>query len=752
MAAGGEGELDPQEHGRGDLGRPAGEVYDWYVRGVQLLDTGNAGAAAELLTHAHELEPESLSVREALARALFDSRRYVEAASHFERLVGRNPDDDYARFEPQRLAHKAALQALTDAETGVRGYRLTQDPAFLSPYRDAEERFTDAMASAIDVSRDEEVRRRLHVERAAGDRWLSTYAVPLASTPVDELDAREPAFAQIGKVGFDEYRSAHADTTERLDLVQAQRLERGKTLQTVALLVALVAVVLGFLVVVVTAVRTHHALVRPLRRLRTVISSFGDGVPGARADESDGPVELREIARALNAAASQSEQVSAEREDLLRMRELAREIGRRVGRTLHTEDVVREAVSAVGTAIDADRVYVRLVADDVLGDQVTEWYAEGLGPCGEGWTGVGVPATQWVRRLLMEGRTWHAADVRDPSDAPDGLTGNHVRRTGARSTVVVPIGSGEQLLGMLVIIQVRRRRCWDPALLQLAQAVAADLGRALVHAASYRRQEELVVRLRELDGVKTDFLSTVSHELRTPLTSIAGYVELVRDEDAGPVTPAMDRMLQVVDRNAARLKALIEDLLTLSRIEADSFRVEAGPVELLALVQGVADRMRPAAAAAGVDLVLDAGTGPLQLTGDARQLERALLNLVSNAVKFTPDGGRVIVSVVAEEDRALVEVRDTGIGIPAAEQERLFTRFFRASNATAAAIQGTGLGLTIVRGILEHHGGSLEIESTEGVGTKAVMCLVLDGEEDSDTGKDEASHAAGGIAVGVGAL
>jgi two-component system phosphate regulon sensor histidine kinase PhoR len=631
----------------------------------------------------------------------------------------------YAGFEPQRLAHRAALQALTDAETGVRGYRLTHDEVFLDPYRDGRGRFGREMSAAMHSDDSDEITRLLHDELATGNRWLEGYADPLAQTSPSRLDARGQKYAHSGRAMFDDYRVAHATTAQRIDELQEERLRRGHRAESIAFLVTLAAIAVAVVAVVATVLRTHRLLLIPLRRVRRAIAAFRPGESDRRLDEQEGPLELREIARGLNLAAERVRAAETAREDLLRMRELAREIGRRVGMSLDTDRVVLEAVTAVGTAIGADRVYVRLMNDGHLDAAVTEWHAEGLAPSGREWQGVAEDATARVRALFVEGQIWHSALVRKPRDVSDLLTRNHVERTGARSTVLVPIGSGDELLGVLVILQTERIRFWEAPLLELAESVAADLGRALVNARSFGHQEELVERLQELDRVKSDFLATVSHELRTPLTSIAGYVELIRDEDAGPVTPQMDSMLDVVDRNAARLKALIEDLLTLSRIEADSFKLATAPMDVEVVVSGALRTIAPDAASAGVEVEVLPGPDTLHLVGDAGQLERAVLNVLSNAVKFTPAGGRVTVSTAETGGLATIMVRDTGIGIPQAEQPRLFSRFFRASNATAAAIQGTGLGLTIVRGIAEHHGGTLEIDSVEGVGTTVTLTLPL---------------------------
>lgn len=236
-------------------------------------------------------------------------------------------------------------------------------------------------------------------------------------------------------------------------------------------------------------------------------------------------------------------------------------------------------------------------------------------------------------------------------------------------------------------------------------------------------REEHVRRLEELDRQKDDFVSTVSHELRTPLASIIGYTEMLCDGDGGDLTPAQHRLVSVVQRNADRLKGLIEDLLTLSRIEARGLDIDHDRLHLDAVVGHVLESLRPVAARA--DLTLAERIDPAEVTGDSLQLERAVTNLVSNAIKFTPEGGSVTVTLTADDDAATVTVSDTGIGIPEAEHEHLGTRFFRSSTAQRGSIPGTGLGLSIVQAIAEGHDGGLDFDSAEGEGTTFRLTVPL---------------------------
>jgi signal transduction histidine kinase len=222
--------------------------------------------------------------------------------------------------------------------------------------------------------------------------------------------------------------------------------------------------------------------------------------------------------------------------------------------------------------------------------------------------------------------------------------------------------------------------------------------------------------LRELDRLKDSFVATVSHELRTPLTSIRGYLELLIEGEAGELNEDQLRFLRIVERNGDRLLGLVGDLLFVAQVDAGGMLLETGPVDLAALADDCVQSSGPAAEARGIALALK-GDPELPLTGDAKRLAQLLDNLVSNALKFTPPGGTVTVRTRIRQGTAILEVEDTGMGVAPADQARLFDRFYRTSAAGDHAIQGTGLGLAITKAIVESHGGTISVTSTERVGS-----------------------------------
>jgi PAS domain S-box-containing protein len=227
--------------------------------------------------------------------------------------------------------------------------------------------------------------------------------------------------------------------------------------------------------------------------------------------------------------------------------------------------------------------------------------------------------------------------------------------------------------------------------------------------------------LRELDRLKDEFIALVSHELRTPLTSIRGYLEFLL-EDSDGLPPEQARFLTVVDRNAERLQHLVNDLLFVAQVDAGRLTIQHAEVDLSALAEEAVEAARVVASPKGIELELDAG--PMEpLSGDRARLAQLLDNFISNAIKFTPEGGRVTVRAWTEGDRALVSIADSGIGIAEDEQDRLFERFYRASSATERAIPGTGLGLAIAKAIVDAHGGSVRVDSTVDRGTTFTVAL-----------------------------
>ena len=242
-----------------------------------------------------------------------------------------------------------------------------------------------------------------------------------------------------------------------------------------------------------------------------------------------------------------------------------------------------------------------------------------------------------------------------------------------------------------------------------------------------RREREVVSRLKHLDRVKDEFVTTVSHELRTPMSSIIGSAEMLADGMLGELKPEQEKMIDVISRNGDRLLALADDLLLLATFDQTAWPEQRADVDLRTVVEesasGVAAILKTRDLGVGYDLPAQ----PVLVHGDAIHLERAVTNLLTNAVKFTDDGGRVDVAVVADPSTgtALLSVHDTGIGIDESDLDHVFGRFFRSENVHERAIQGSGLGLAIVKTIVEGHEGHIEVRSDRGTGSTFTITFPL---------------------------
>lgn len=265
----------------------------------------------------------------------------------------------------------------------------------------------------------------------------------------------------------------------------------------------------------------------------------------------------------------------------------------------------------------------------------------------------------------------------------------------------------------------------------------AEAVNELAEANTRARQVEhrVIQELRQIDTAKSEFVSNVSHELRTALTIIDGYLELLDDESHGELNAEQRGMLAVTRRNVARLRALIEDLLTLNRAEHNGTTLEL--IDIAAVVAAAVGDMGFNAANRDVSVELTKPADPVVILGDSGQLHRAVLNLVSNAVKFSERHGAVRVGVSVTAPNVTITVADDGMGIPKDDLDKLGSRFFRASNAVRGEVAGTGLGLRIVQTIVLNHQGLLTLTSEEGVGTTATLLLPLaDADAQSDTEQD----------------
>jgi GAF domain-containing protein len=319
--------------------------------------------------------------------------------------------------------------------------------------------------------------------------------------------------------------------------------------------------------------------------------------------------------------------------------------------------------------------------------------------------------------------TRDAVEIRDVAD--ERVYQSRVRhalvRIGYRSMLVVPLLRESHLLGGLVVNR-RSPGPFDPRVLELMKTFAAQSAMAIQNARLYR---EIEIKSRELETAsrhKSEFLANMSHELRTPLNAIIGFSEVLGERLFGELNAKQSEYVTDIAESGRHLLALINDILDLSKIEAGRMELEAGEVELAKAIAQTLSLVRERAERRGIALssAVDDAIGVVR--ADARKVKQVLLNLLSNALKFTPEGGRIDVRAVAFDDRVEVSVADTGVGIAAEDQEAVFEEF-RQVGASASRVEGTGLGLAISRRFIELHGGRMWLVSAPGKGSTFAFSL-----------------------------
>ncbi|GGM28236.1 ATP-binding protein [Dactylosporangium sucinum] len=307
--------------------------------------------------------------------------------------------------------------------------------------------------------------------------------------------------------------------------------------------------------------------------------------------------------------------------------------------------------------------------------------APGKGVSGIAWE-TGQPA--WIPDISVVG-----SRLRLPSLAEHGL----------RVGLAVPIRDGTGVTGTISFFGDAAEEP-EQSLIALLSGIAAHVGQFLER----RRAEDLA---RQLAKTKDEFIALVGHELRTPLTSISSYTELLLHDDADEATRS--QFLAVIARNAENLRAIIDDLLDLAGLESGYVTMVERPLDFAAVVREVAAANAQAAREKDLDVAVRLPDGPAPVSGDLPRLRKVVDHLVTNAVKFTPAGGRVEIELDGDVAGVTLRVTDTGVGIPAGERSRLFERFFRGSNIRNQGVPGTGLGLAISRTVIERHGGTITV-------------------------------------------
>ena len=320
-------------------------------------------------------------------------------------------------------------------------------------------------------------------------------------------------------------------------------------------------------------------------------------------------------------------------------------------------------------------------------------------------------------------------------------------------TAIVPLRSAEVVIGTVSVYSRRGGKNFGPHDLQLLRTLGEQavigLDRAHVLEESQKNAQELAAKNRELQRatqLKSEFLANMSHELRTPLNSIIGFSDLILTEAVGPVTEQQREFLEAVLRNGRHLLGLINSILDLSKIEAGRMTLELAETDLRDAINGAVTDTRSLRQAKGQECTVQMDDAPLQVLADALRVRQILFNLLSNASKFTPDGGTITLSAVktrapmpspagrsgelpklVSRDAAWVSVIDTGVGIKPEDMSKLFQEFSQVDTSASRKAQGTGLGLALSKQFVEMHGGTIGAESIYGTGSTFWFLLPIEG-------------------------
>jgi signal transduction histidine kinase len=290
-----------------------------------------------------------------------------------------------------------------------------------------------------------------------------------------------------------------------------------------------------------------------------------------------------------------------------------------------------------------------------------------------------------------------------------------MRAIGAHSAILVPLVARGQALGVLSFSRTTAARHYDSRDLQTAEELAHRAAIALENARLYRE-------LQDSNRLKDEFLGIVSHELRTPLNAVLGWTQVLRRGRVDPEQAA--RALEAIDRNARAQAQLVDDLLDTSRVISGKLRIDIKPIDVGPVVESAVESFKPAARARGVELEAHIAPGTPRVAADAGRFQQIIGNLLSNALKFTPPGGRVVTTVIPSGPQVEVRVTDTGIGIAADFLPFVFDRFRQADSTTTRRHGGLGIGLAIVRHLVDLHGGTIRAESGgENQGSTFVVLL-----------------------------
>ena len=558
------------------------------------------------------------------------------------------------------------------------------------------------------------------------DRFIEIVGRAVALARAGDIEAaREVQLTQAGPLAERLERLtnqlvnvAEADMLERITLSEATYARWRTGVIAMALGSVVLALGLGYVF--------SWSLVRPILRIedrlgKIAAGDFSEQLEVASRDELGSLASnVNRMSQELDRLYRQIAERGRELERSVRELEALGEVSQAVNSSLELE-VVLEAIASHAMALSSADAALFWAFDDAAGvfrlqasRNLTPSMAAALRgrPIGLGEGAVG-----------LAGERRAAVQVPDVEADPSYAFAEVVRPAGYRAALAVPLLRDATLFGGLVLVR-KTPGSFAPEAVALVQTLANQSVLAIQNATLFQALAEKTRQVEEASRHKSEFLANMSHELRTPLNAILGFTELIQDGIYGEVNEKVTQQLGRVQANGKHLLGLINDVLDLSKIEAGQLELQTAPFALADVVRSVESTVGSLALAKQLDLRIELPAALPIVDGDARRIAQVLLNLVGNAIKFT-EVGAVTISARETGDAVEVSVRDTGPGIPPAEQARIFDAFHQVDSSSTRKQGGTGLGLAIARQIIELHGGQIGVASEPGEGSRFFFAVPL---------------------------
>ncbi len=440
---------------------------------------------------------------------------------------------------------------------------------------------------------------------------------------------------------------------------------------------------------------------------------------------------VSEAANLIAPILMQSVQVQSMEREVLEKTELA-DLGRRVGSAVDLESVWPVLLETTEKLIKFDRLVVAFMSDS--GDFITDEFVHGVSIPGWDESPVRKLADVPASTVISEKEARIAEAEQTDTEHMDALGGRLSDLSGLKSAMYAPLVSGDRVIGT-ISVRSRQERAYSQSHLLVFERIAIQIAgplhainaqQALLRSASERAiRRELEIRnqqLSDINELKDQILTTVSHELRTPLTSILAFAGLIDNTKTSTISERDQRHLDAILRNGERLKALVNDLLDLYRMQAEKVRLLPEVLDAQTAIEQMAETLSPITDVKRQTIRVDASPG-IQLVTDRQRLEQILTNLVSNSSKYSDEGSEILIAVGRVGNEIVIAVTDHGPGISDSDAERIFEAFERLDGYSTVSNPGTGLGLTIARRLAIALGGSLHVTASSASGTTFTLTI-----------------------------